>query len=86
MINLYTAWVWVDFTHYAEIYPLILLRDVHRAITEIRDKMGVKRLQAYVECDFEAGIKMVEKLGFVRESSMAAFAGKNDAYMYVRFL
>lgn len=85
LINTATAWGWLDLTHHAGEHII----KVYRAIkewTEIfcRDK-GIKRLQCYVEIDFEEAKRTVEHLGFRYESTMANFVDNKPAYMFVRF-
>jgi RimJ/RimL family protein N-acetyltransferase len=49
-----------------------------------KDK-GIKRGQAYVDVNFPEAIRLVEHLGFERESIMKRFIGDGDAAMYARF-
>lgn len=85
LINLTTAWCWLDFTHYAGEHIITVYR-VIKEWTEIlvKDK-GIKRLQAYIEMDFPEAIRIVEHLGFYRESTMPKFVGNKSAYLYVKY-
>lgn len=85
LINTTTAWCWVDLTHHAGERIIT----VYRAIKEwmeilCRDK-GIKRLQCYVEIDFEEAMRLVKHLGLRYEFTMPYFVGKKPAYMFVRF-
>jgi RimJ/RimL family protein N-acetyltransferase len=86
MINLYSAWAWIDLTHEAG----KCITTTYRVIKEWGDSLckqhNIRRLQAYVETDFPEAIRMVEHLGFKRESTMKNFMGDKDAYLYVRLL
>ena len=83
-MNLTTAWCWVDMLSHEDI------RTSYRLIKEWIDDFAaaheLKRLQAYVECDFEEAIRLVKHLGFEKESIMKNFMNDKDAYMFVRIL
>jgi RimJ/RimL family protein N-acetyltransferase len=86
LINASTAWCWLDMSHSAGknmIYGYRFLRD---EIEKFLHKYNLRRLQAYVECDFPEAIRMVEHLGFKKESTMKNFVGDKDAYMYVKII
>jgi len=86
IINAYTAWCWLDMSHNAGgniIYIYRLLRD---KIKSFQEEHNLRRLQAYVECDFPEAIRMVEHLGFYKESTMKNFIGDKDAYMYAKVI
>ena len=85
LINLTTAWCWLDQTHHAGSH----IQTMYRVIKEwidifVKDK-GIKRLQAYIMQDFPEAIRLVEHLGFRRESVMQNFIDDKPAYMYVKF-
>lgn len=84
LLNLQTAWCWMDFTEDA----LKMKKSVYRAIriwldTFVKD-MGIVRLMCPVKTDFQQAISMVEHLGFSREVLMKRFYGENDAYLYTK--
>jgi RimJ/RimL family protein N-acetyltransferase len=85
LINLTTAWCFVDMTDLAHNH----IRDCYRVIKEWIDifvkEHGIKRLQAYVEVSFPEAIRMVTHLGFHKESTMQNFVNNEPAYLYVRF-
>ena len=85
LINLTTAWCWLDLTHYAGKH----ITTVYRVIKEwteilVKDK-GIKRLQAYIETDFPEAIRIVEHLDFRQESIMPRFVGNKPAFLYVKY-
>lgn len=85
LINLTTAWCWLDLTHYAGKH----ITTVYRVIKEwtdilVKDK-GIKRLQAYIETDFPEAIRIVEHLGFHLESTMPNFVDGKPAYLFVKY-
>ncbi len=85
LINLTTAWCWIDLTHYAGKH----ITTVYRVIKEwteilVKDK-GIKRLQCYIETDFPEAIRIVEHLGFYQESVMRKFVGNKPAFLYVKY-
>ena len=83
-INTTTAWCWCDLTDLAGKHII----EGYRVIKEWMDifvkEHGIKRLQAYVEMDFPEAIRMVQHLGFEKESIMKNFIGDKDASMYVK--
>ena len=86
LINMTTAWTWLDLTHDAGSH----IRSVYRVISEwidifVKDK-GIKRLQAYIDPDFPEAIRTIQHLGFERESNMELFYGDRDAYLYKRII
>ena len=84
MINNISAWAWVDISIDAK--PR--MRTVYRAIKEwmeiIVKEKGIIRLQAYIEPDFPEAIRMIQHLGFEKESILEYFLPKGDAYLYRR--
>ena len=86
IINPTTAWVWTDWTHLTGKHLVTSYRTVKEYIDIFAKEHELKRLQAYVECDFTEGIRLVQHLGFKKESIMENFMGDKDAFMYVRVL
>jgi len=84
LINLTTAWAWLDVTDKAGEHIISCYRVLKEWIDIFVKEHGLKRLQAYVECDFPEAIRMVIHLGFHRESTMLNFVGNKPAYLYVR--
>ena len=85
LINMTTAWAWVDLTHYAGERIITVYRVIKEWMKILAKDKGIKRMQAYVEADFEEAIRMVEHLGFRRESIMSRFVNEKPAYMFVRY-
>ena len=85
LINETTAWCWADFTDLAGKHITVGYRVIKEWIDIFIKEHGIKRLQAYVEVDFEEAIRMVKHLGFEQESVMKNFIGDKDAFMFVRF-
>ena len=65
---------------------ILSFRVIREGIDQFCKNQNIRRLQAYVECDFPQAIRMVQHLGFEKESIMKNFMGNNDAFMYVRTL
>ena len=86
LINLSTAWCWLDMTHHAGSHIQTLYRVVKEWIEKFTEDKNIKRLQAYVDPDFPEGIRLVQHLGFERESNMELFYGDRDAYLYKRII
>lgn len=86
LINLRTAWCWVDMTDESSKYIAVAYRTIRDWIDIFIREHDIKRLQAYVECDFTEAIRMVQHLGFKKESIMKNFMGDRDAFMYVRII
>lgn len=65
--------------------------DSYRCIKEMMSivikKFYLRRLQITVRTDYQRGIKMVERLGFVREGLMKFYCpDKCDAYVYAKII
>ena len=84
LVNLTTAWCWVDVLSHEDIR--VSYRLIKEWIDDFAQVHKLKRLQAYVECDFDEAIRMVKHLGFEKESIMKNFMGDKDAYMFARIL
>ena len=84
LINLTTAWCWVNLTHDAVKNIISVYREITEWLDEITKEHNIKRLQAYVDVDFPEGIKLLEHLKFTKESVMDKFSGDKDAFMYKR--
>ena len=82
-INQTTAWCWVELGDVTSI--ITVYRTIKEWVDKFCDIHKVKRLQAFTRIDDKA-IRMVEHLGFTRESTMINFFGDEDAYMYVRII
>ena len=86
LINLRTAWCWLDMTHHAGSHIQTLYRVISEWIDVFVDEHHLTRLQAYVDPDFPEAIRTVQHLGFERESNMKNFYGDRDAFLYVRLI
>ncbi|KKL27675.1 hypothetical protein LCGC14_2382790 [marine sediment metagenome] len=85
LINTTTAWAWVDLTHYAGERIITVYRVIKEWMEILAKDKGIKRLQAYIETDFEEAIRLVKHLGFHYEYTMSKFVGNKPACMFVRF-
>ena len=78
-----TAWVWVDLSEYGVKH----LRDSYRVMQEWMETFvnthKIVRLQAFVKNEVKH-IRLVQHLGFERESTMEKFYGDDDGFMYKR--
>ncbi len=88
LINLTTAWCWTDWTYFSGSHIIVAYRVIKEWIDIFVKEHGIKRLQAYIECDFPEAIQMVEHLGFKKEfeKPMKNFVGDKDAFLYVRLI
>ena len=86
MVNLSTAWVWVDLTDRIGDHMGAVYRVIKEWMAEMIHLFGIRRMQAYVELDFPEAIRMAEHLGFAKESVLEQFVGDKDAFMYVKIV
>jgi RimJ/RimL family protein N-acetyltransferase len=86
LINHTTAWCWVDLSEGAHKHIIATYRVIKEWIDTFAEAHKLRRLQAYVEEDFPEAIRMVEHLGFERESTMKNFIEDKSCYMYARIL
>ena len=88
LINSTTAWCWVDLSDRVhEGHTIVAYRVIKEWVEIFAKEHGIKRLQAYVACDFPEAVRMVKHLGFYQEGPpMRCFLGEKSAYMYVRIL
>ena len=84
LINLTTAWCWLDMTDRAGSHIIPAYRVVKEWMDIFVKEHGIKRLQAYIAPDFPEAVHMVQHLGFEKESIMKNFMGDKDASMYVK--
>lgn len=84
LINETTAWGWLDVSKDAESHIITVYRVIKEWMEILVEQKSIKRLQAYVECDFPKAKRTIEHLGFVLESIMPRFVGEKSAYLYVR--
>lgn len=83
MCHAHRGIAWALFTDGAKRH----FRHVHRAVKDFLASQPIKRLEAYVDCDFEAGQRWAARLGFALElERMRHFLPDGrDAAMWVRF-
>lgn len=86
LINLTTAWCFVDLSHLSGKHIIQTYRTIKEWIDIFAKEHKLRRLQAYIECDYPEAIRLVEHLGFEWESTMPNFVGDKPAYMYVRII
>lgn len=79
-----TAWCWVDLGKDAGKNITVVYRVIKEWIDEFIKSKNIKRLQAFVRTDYPQAEKLVQHLGFHKESIMKNFFCNEDAYMYVR--
>ena len=83
LMNYDTAWCWVDLTDLAGGHIRTGYRVLKEWIESFTEEHGLTRLQATVECDFDEAIRLVQHLGFKKESIMKKYVDGKDAFMYV---
>ena len=84
LINEVTAWIWVNISEDAKVHLIPFYRVMKEYMETIAEKMKIIRLQAYVEPDFPEAIRMIQHLGFERESILENFTPKGNAFLYKR--
>jgi len=58
---------------------------IHRAVQRFLDTTDFRRIEAFVDADFQEGHRWIQMLGFEREGYMKAFSPNgNDAVLYAR--
>lgn len=89
-----TAQCWVQMTKYAK-EPIIpnmctmseCIRRIKEYIDIFCETHKIRRLQAWVDVSFEEGKRLVEHLGFHKESRMIDYLGEDkDAWQYVKMM
>ena len=66
-----------------------IIRLIKRYIEEQSKLLGIRRMQAMVKCDYEKGIRFVEKLGFRSDTpfGMRSYnADGSPAYLYAKVM
>lgn len=86
LINKTTAWAWLDLTDLADSHIAVCYRVIKEWMDKFVEEHQLKRLQAYIECDFSEAIRLAQHLGFGWESTMENFMGDKDAFMYKRLI
>ena len=71
-------------THLANGHIVMCYRVIKEWTNVFVKEHKIRRLQAYIECDFPEAIRIVRHLGFKRESTMPNFVGDKPAYLYSR--
>ena len=84
LINMTTAWAWVDITDCAGEHIIVGYRVIKEWMDILTKEKGIRRLQAYIDPDFPEAVRMIEHLGFEYEFTMKDFLPNGDAYMYKR--
>jgi len=84
LMNPTTAWAWIDLAAQAPDKMVGLFRLIRDHLDSLMREKGLTRLMAAVLVDFPEAVRLVEHLGFVRESRMARWLGDKAAFMYVR--
>lgn len=79
-----TAWAWVDLTGFS----ITRIKTCYGVISEWMEKLvhklNIRRLQAYVDLEHPEAVRLVEHLGFTRESVMWDFLDGRPAALYVK--
>ena len=84
LLNLTTAWCWMDLTEEALNRKKTVYRVVRDWLDILVEDMKLTRLMAAIRTDFEEAIRTVEHLGFYQEAVMKRYFDGNDAYLYAR--
>jgi RimJ/RimL family protein N-acetyltransferase len=84
-INDTTAWCWLSMGENAKEHLTISFRTLAEWIPTFCRDFKIRRLEAYVKVGFEAGVRLVEHLGFTEESRMPNFFDDMPGIRFVRF-
>lgn len=84
LINLATAWCWVDLAFESGKHTRMVYRAIKEWMLNLVEERGLKRLQAYIEPDFPEAIRMIQHLGFEKESILEGFLPNGNALLYKR--
>lgn len=84
MINDVSAWGWVTISEDAKVHIIPCYRILKEYMELIVKEMGIIRLQAYVDPDFPEAIRMIQHLGFEKESVLENFLPNGNAFLYKR--
>ena len=85
LINLTTAWAWLDMTDRAGGHLIPAYRVIKEWMDIFVKEHEIKRLQSYIAPDFPEAVRMAQHLGFHKESILENFMGdKKDASLYVK--
>lgn len=79
-----TAWCWVELTKYGIKNIVTSYRVIKEWLDISVEKYKLSRVQAYSRCEFKESQRMLEHLGFEKESKMKNFTPEGDAFMFVR--
>jgi len=60
------------------------MNKIHRAVKRYLDMADQQRIEAAVDCNFNAGIRWIEMLGFKLEGKMSKYEFGKDYYLYAR--
>lgn len=85
LITLTTAWSWLDLSCDIGEHTIVVYRVIKEYMAIVCKEHGIRRLEAYVEVGFEAGIRLVEHLGYHCEHRMPNFVDDRPADLYVKF-
>jgi len=86
MITPTTAWCWIDVSKDGRKRIVKSYRVIKEWIDKFAKNHEIKRLQAFIRTDYPEAIRLIEHLGFEKESTMKDFFGDSSAYMYVRLI
>jgi len=86
LLTLTTAFCWLDMAEDAKGKLLTVYRLLKEFIFKLAKTQKIRRLEAYVDCSFPEGIRLVEHLGYKRECVCEKVLGDKPAYRYVLFL
>lgn len=81
-----TCWCWCDISHEAGKHIMTMYRTMKEWMAKFADDHNIRRLQAAVRWDRPEARRMVEHLGFSKESIMPCFFGEDSAIMYRKII
>jgi hypothetical protein len=85
LVNMTTAWGWIELTSFSKEHTVTVYRVIKEWMEICCKNHGIKRLMAYVDCEYPEGVRTVEHLGFHQESIMPMFIDDKSAYLFIKF-
>lgn len=85
LLNPTTGQCWIDLSSFAGKHIIIVYRTIKEWMEVLCKEKKIKRLQAYIETDFEEALRTIKHLGFEYENTAEKFFGDKDGWIYVKF-
>ena len=84
ILNLATAYVWIDLSHDAAHHTLTLVKTLKATMASFVEEHKLRRLESHVSVDFPEAIRLLQHMGFTRECVIKNYMPDSDAFLYKR--